>query len=77
MGNYYLGLDQGTTGTTALLFDEHWNQVAKGYQAITQQYPKPGWVEHDGEELFNSLLAAAQMALDSVGATARADRDTK
>ena len=70
MKRYYLGLDQGTTGTTALLFDENFNQVAKGYKAITQHYPQSGWVEHDGEELYLSLLEATQIALNEIGATA-------
>ena len=70
MKKYYLGLDQGTTGTTALLFDENFNQVSKGYKAITQNYPQSGWVEHDGEELYLSLLEATQMALNEIGATA-------
>ena len=42
---YYIGLDQGTTGTTTLLLDETWNVVARGYKEHTQYYPKPGWVE--------------------------------
>ena len=71
MKKYYLGLDQGTTGTTALLFDENWNQVARGYQPITQQYPRAGWVEHDGEELYQSLLIATQSALDSICASVK------
>jgi glycerol kinase len=49
---YYLGVDQGTTGTTALILDEQWNVRAKGYKEHTQHYPKPGWVEHDPCEIW-------------------------
>ncbi|MBQ2063893.1 MAG: glycerol kinase, partial [Firmicutes bacterium] len=46
-GKYYLGLDNGTTGTTALILNEKWECVGRGYKELTQHYPKPGWVEHD------------------------------
>lgn len=67
---YILGLDQGTTGTTALLFDEKWNQVSVGYQEITQIYPESGWVEHNGTELFESLVKATEKALKNINADA-------
>ncbi len=67
---YYLGLDQGTTGTTALLFDRKWNQVSKGYCKVVQKYPKPGWVEHDGLQLYETLLQATEEALRKIGASA-------
>ena len=57
---YYLGIDQGTTGTTALLFSEKWNQVSMGYKEITQIYPAPGMVEHDGVEIYNSIFYRLQ-----------------
>ncbi len=53
-----LSIDQGTTGTTALLVDIQGNIVAKGYREFTQYYPRPGWVEHDPEELWNATLQA-------------------
>lgn len=65
---YYLGLDQGTTGTTALLFDEKWNNVSNGYQEVEQFYPQPGLVEHDGQFLYESLLKTTKIALDKIGA---------
>lgn len=68
MKKYYLGLDQGTTGTTALLFDKKWNQVSKGYCKVVQHYPQPGWVEHDGLQLYDTLLQATDEALRKVGA---------
>ena len=53
-----LSIDQGTTGTTALLVDVHGNIIAQGYQEFTQYYPQPGWVEHDPEEIWNATLQA-------------------
>lgn len=65
MGKYYLGLDQGTTGTTALLFDENWDIAGKGYKEHTQYYPNPGWVEHDPMEIWNRILESIEMAANS------------
>ena len=53
-----LSIDQGTTGTTALLVDVKGNILAQGYQEFTQYYPHPGWVEHDPEEIWNATLQA-------------------
>jgi len=53
-----LAIDQGTTGTTALLVDIEGYIVARGYQEFTQYYPHPGWVEHDPEEIWNATLQA-------------------
>ncbi len=53
-----LAIDQGTTGTTALLVDVEGNIVARGYQEFTQYYPRPGWVEHDPEEIWDATLQA-------------------
>ena len=51
---YILGIDQGTTGTTTLVLDDQWDIVGRGYIEHTQIYPKPGWVEHDAEEIWKS-----------------------
>jgi len=61
---YYLGIDQGTTGTTALIFNEDWNICGKGYSEHKQYYPKPGWVEHDPIEIWNKAKQAVAVALD-------------
>ena len=53
-----LSIDQGTTGTTALLVDVQGNIIAQGYQEFTQYYPHSGWVEHDPEEIWNATLQA-------------------
>lgn len=64
MGKYFLGLDQGTTGTTALILNENWDIHSSGYKEHTQYYPQPGWVEHDPEEIWNSLQEAVKEALE-------------
>ncbi|MFR8072739.1 MAG: FGGY family carbohydrate kinase, partial [Anaerovoracaceae bacterium] len=67
---YYIGLDQGTTGTTTLLLDEQWNVIARGYKEHKQYYPKPGWVEHDPLELWQRVLESISMALEKGGVSA-------
>jgi len=54
-----LSLDQGTTGTTALLVDEAGQVRGRAYREITQHYPRPGWVEHDAEEIWQTVLATS------------------
>jgi glycerol kinase len=53
-----LAIDQGTTGTTALLLDEQMHIRGKGYCEIPQSYPAPGLVEHDPEAIWRSVLTA-------------------
>lgn len=53
---YILSIDQGTTGTTLCLYDENSEMIEKSYREITQIYPKPGWVEHDPEEIWQSVI---------------------
>ena len=64
MSKYILSLDQGTTGSTAILFDEGGEVISQGYQEIRQIYPRPGWVEHDPQELFGSIMSAAKGAIE-------------
>jgi glycerol kinase len=52
------GIDQGTTGTTVLLFDEEERVRGRGYREIPQRFPAPGQVEHDPEAIWTSVLAA-------------------
>ena len=58
-----LAIDQGTTGTTCLVVDEKLRAVGRGYREISQHFPEPGWVEHDPEEIWQSVLSAAGDAL--------------
>jgi glycerol kinase len=58
-----LALDQGTTGSTALLVRQDGTVVGRGYRELTQHYPRPGWVEHDPEEIVRTSLDALRQAL--------------
>ena len=60
---YVLALDQGTSGSTALVVDEEGAVCARGYAELTQHYPQPGWVEHDPEEIWTTMVEAARRAL--------------
>ena len=60
---FVLALDQGTTSSRAILFDHAGVAVATAQQEFTQHFPKPGWVEHDPEEIWESQLATAQAVL--------------
>src|SRR5215211_2561627 len=62
-----LALDQGTTGTTALLIHQDGSVLARGYREFTQHYPRPGWVEHDPEEILRVSLEAMREALAGAG----------
>ena len=61
--NYILALDQGTTSSRAILFDRNGSIVATEQQEFTQIYPKPGWVEHNAQEIWQSQLAVAKAVL--------------
>lgn len=60
---YILVIDQGTTGSGALLFDSEGKVVSMADSEIHQIYPQPGWVEHDPEEIFRTSLAVAKEAM--------------
>lgn len=64
-----LGLDQGTTGSTALVVDRDLKVQGRGYATFPQHFPQPGWVEHDPEELWRATLAAIQQAMDGLDPT--------
>ena len=64
---HVLAIDQGTTGSTCLLVREDGALVGRGYREITQHYPRPGWVEHDADELFDRTVAAAHDAIAQAG----------
>ena len=66
---YYLGIDQGTTGTRAVLFNRYWEVAATGYCKINLSYPHNGWVEHDGEAVWNSVLSATADAMKEAAVT--------
>jgi len=62
-----LALDQGTTGSTALVIHQDGSVLGRGYREFTQHFPQPGWVEHDPEEIFRVSLEAISEALASAG----------
>ena len=68
--NYILVIDQGTTGSAALLFDESGQVVSDADREIRQIYPQPGWVEHDPVEIFQTSLSVAKEALQKAGVAA-------
>ena len=59
-----LAIDQGTTGTTVLLVDGSGEVVDRAYREFPQHFPRPGWVEHDAEEIWQSVLGAAGEVLE-------------
>jgi glycerol kinase len=60
---HLLALDQGTTSSRAIVFDDSGQSVALAQQEFKQHYPQPGWVEHDAEEIWSTQLAVAAEAL--------------
>jgi glycerol kinase len=62
-----LAIDQGTTGTTCLVFDLEGELIGRAYREFTQHFPKPGWVEHDADEIWDVSHAVAGEALDDAG----------
>jgi glycerol kinase len=62
-----LAIDQGTTGTTCLVVDEELGIRGRGYRELPQHFPRPGWVEHDPEEIWDSVVAAAEAAIAAAG----------
>jgi len=65
--DYILAIDQGTTGSTAVLFDREGQPVSHAYQEVRQIYTQPGWVEHDPKELFSASVAVAHDSLQKAG----------
>ena len=62
-----LAIDQGTTGTTCLVFDDEAEPVGRAYREFSQHFPRPGWVEHDPEELWLTTQGVAGEALNDAG----------
>jgi glycerol kinase len=64
-----LAIDAGTTGVTALIVTEDGRIAGRGYQEFAQHFPRPGWVEHSPEEIWQATLAACRGALESATTT--------
>lgn len=64
---YILALDQGTTSSRAILFDENSNILTVAQKEFTQFFPKPGWVEHDAEEIWGIQIGVVAEAIAKAG----------
>jgi glycerol kinase len=67
---YVMAIDQGTTSSRAMLFDESLKIAAVAQKEFTQHYPASGWVEHDPEDLWTTVVETAREAMERVGAKA-------
>ncbi len=67
MSGYVLAIDQGTTSSRAIVFDGAMKPVGTGQQEFTQHFPASGWVEHDPEEIWASVVATVKTALKKAG----------
>ena len=65
-----LAIDQGTTGSTCLVFDAEATLVGRAYREFSQHFPQPGWVEHDAAEIWEVTRAVALEALADAGVPA-------
>jgi len=63
LGKYILAIDQGTTSSRAIIFDQKRQIVGLGQKEFTQIFPKSGWVEHDPEEIWKSVVSTCKQAI--------------
>jgi glycerol kinase len=70
MTNFILAIDQGTTSSRAIVFDDAMKVAGVGQKEFAQHYPASGWVEHDPEEIWSSVVSTARTALKKSGRTA-------
>ncbi|HEX5058035.1 MAG TPA: glycerol kinase GlpK [Kofleriaceae bacterium] len=63
---HVIAIDQGTTGSTVLVLDEQLQVRGRGYKEFRQIYPKPGWVEHDPEDIWTSVTTALAAAMQGI-----------
>ena len=70
MAKYVMALDSGTTSNRCILFNEKGEMCSVAQKEFTQYFPKPGWVEHDANEIWSSQLGVAVEAMSKIGATA-------
>jgi glycerol kinase len=71
MNQYILSFDQGTTSSRAIVFDRKGTIVSVAQKEFTQIFPKPGWVEHDANEIWSTQLGVAAEAITKAGLTAK------
>lgn len=70
MAKYVMALDAGTTSNRCILFNEKGEMCSVAQKEFTQYFPKPGWVEHDADEIWSTQLGVAVEAMSKIGATA-------
>jgi len=70
MAKYVMALDAGTTSNRCILFNEQGDMCSVAQKEFTQYFPKPGWVEHDANEIWSSQLGVAVEAMSKIGADA-------
>lgn len=70
MAHHLLAIDQGTTGTTALILDVSGRTLGRSNVEFAQHYPQPGWVEHDSEDIWRSVIEAVRQALAAASLSA-------
>ena len=70
MAKYVMALDAGTTSNRCILFNERGEMCSVAQKEFTQYFPKPGWVEHDANEIWSTQLGVAVEAMSKIGATA-------
>ena len=70
MAKYIMALDSGTTSNRCILFNTAGDICSVAQKEFTQIFPHPGWVEHDADEIFDTQLEVARLALEKIGATA-------
>jgi len=70
MRQYILAIDQGTTGRRAVVYDKKGKAIAGAYQEFRQYFPRPGWVEHNPDEIWQSVNYAIQAVLRRIPAGA-------
>ena len=70
MAKYVMALDAGTTSNRCILFNEKGEMCSVAQKEFTQYFPKPGWVEHDADEIWSTQLEVAQQAMANINATA-------
>ena len=70
MSKYVMALDAGTTSNRCILFDRQGNMCSVAQKEFTQYFPKPGWVEHDANEIWTTQLGVALSAMNQIGARA-------
>ena len=70
MAKYVMALDAGTTSNRCILFNKNGDICSVAQREFTQYFPKPGWVEHDADEIWASMLGVAVEAMGKIGAAA-------